>query len=144
MNSIKNSAILLIIILAGFISCKKSSNSPIIPSNPISTIVQQGNWKITLFSSNGTDETTNFSGYSFKFNSNGTITAVKGASTVSGTWSKGVDDSQPKLLINFGVTPSFDELTDDWHITSQNTLKIVLIDVSGGGGGTDYLTFEKI
>ena len=126
------------------ISCKKSSTNPIIPSNPISTIVQQGSWRITLYNDNGTDETSNFTGYSFKFNSNGTITATKGGSTVNGTWSKGTDDSQPKLYLNFGATNPFDSLTSDWRITSQNTSKIVLIDVSGGGGGTDYLTFEKI
>lgn len=36
-----------------------------------------------------------------------------------------------------------DELTDDWDIISYSATKIQLIDVSGGNGGTDYLTFEK-
>lgn len=36
-----------------------------------------------------------------------------------------------------------DELTDDWDIISYTDTKIQLVDVSGGNGGTDYLTFEK-
>jgi hypothetical protein len=37
-----------------------------------------------------------------------------------------------------------DDLSDDWDILSYSATKIELIDVSGGNGGTDYLTFEKI
>ena len=38
----------------------------------------------------------------------------------------------------------FEELSDDWDITSSSNTKIDLIDVSGGNGGTDTLIFEKI
>ena len=37
----------------------------------------------------------------------------------------------------------FEDLNDDWDFISQSSTKIELIDVSGGNGGTDYLTFEK-
>ena len=36
-----------------------------------------------------------------------------------------------------------DELNSDWHIIEQNSNTIKLEDVSGGNGGTDYLTFIK-
>lgn len=34
-------------------------------------------------------------------------------------------------------------LSDDWDVLERTDTKIRLIDVSGGNGGTDYLTFEK-
>ena len=37
----------------------------------------------------------------------------------------------------------FEELTDDWEITEKSATVIKLRDVSGGNGGTDYLTFTK-
>lgn len=43
----------------------------------------------------------------------------------------------------FTSPPDFEELTDDWDIISQTSSKIELIDISGGNGGTDYLTFQK-
>ena len=35
------------------------------------------------------------------------------------------------------------DLSDDWDIVERTDTKIRLQDVSGGNGGTDYLTFEK-
>ncbi|MBL7923148.1 MAG: hypothetical protein JNL88_03020 [Bacteroidia bacterium] len=103
----------------------------------------QGQWQVTHFSENGIDETTKFDGYVFRFSSNGTVTATRSATVVSGTWSTGNDDSQLKLVLNFS-TGNFTEISDDWHILNQTTAKIRLEDVSGGNGGTDLLTFEKV
>ena len=36
------------------------------------------------------------------------------------------------------------KLSDDWDILEYTSGRIRLIDVSGGDGSTDYLTFEKI
>lgn len=71
------------------------------------------------------------------------MTATKSGSSVSGNWSTGSDDSQSKLYLTFTAAP-FNELNDDWHIVQQTSSMIQLEDVSGGNGGTDYLTFEKI
>jgi hypothetical protein len=37
----------------------------------------------------------------------------------------------------------FEELSEDWSILSISPSKIELKHVSGGNGGTDFLTFEK-
>ncbi len=47
------------------------------------------------------------------------------------------------ILILHLFTTDFEELSDDWDIISHSSTKIELIDISGGNGGTDYLTFEK-
>ena len=129
----------LTILVFGLSSCTKDKNSTD-PST--SDIVGQGAWKVTLFNDSGNDETQNFAGYNFTFNSNGTIAAVKNASTVNGTWNTGSDDSQNKLFLDFGTTLQFSELNEDWVILEQTASKIRLEHVSGGNGGTDLLTFE--
>ena len=43
----------------------------------------------------------------------------------------------------FDLTNDFEDLNDDWDFISQSANKIELLDVSGGSGETDYLTFEK-
>ena len=126
--------------MMAFASCKKDDNS----SSLSSSMVTQGQWKVTLFSENGVVETSKFSNYVFTFNANGTVSAVGSGSTVNGSWSDGNDDSQKKLNMNFASPVDFTEISDDWHILQESSSKIELEDVSGGNGGTDLLTFEKI
>ncbi len=135
---------LAIIVLIAINSCKKEDNTTINSNANIATNAQQGSWKITYYSSNGTDETNHYTGYTFQFNSGGTIAATNSSGTVSGTWSNGNDDSQVKFILNFGTITPFEELNNDWHVTQQSSSIIKLEDVSGGNGGTDLLTFEKI
>jgi len=111
--------------------------------------VQTGNWRITKFIDSGDNETNNFAGYNFAFNSANVLTATNGANTYTGTWSitdsNSDDDSQSDLDFNisFNLSNDFEDLNDDWDFVSQSSSKIELIDISGGNGGTDYLTFEK-
>ncbi|MBK7965114.1 MAG: hypothetical protein IPK10_07355 [Bacteroidetes bacterium] len=98
-----------------------------------------------MFNDNGNDETNHFNAYEFTFNSGGIVTATRsGGTTVTGTWSSGFDDNQNKLYLTFTTNNDFIEISDDWHIIQQSSVKIQLQDVSGGNGGTDLLTFEKI
>jgi len=143
MNRSIISSVAIFFITSCLISCKKPSTSSTLPGINAATIVQQGNWRVTLYNDKGTDETFHFSGYVFTFKSNGTITGAKGTSTASGTWANGMDNGQSKLIINFGTTVPFNKLNNDWHIVNQTATKIIMNDVSGGGGGTDLLTFEK-
>ena len=134
----------VIILIATVSSCKKSDDTVSSQLAALTQIVQQGKWKVTYYSDNGTVETSTYSGYEFQFNANGTVTATKAGSAVTGTWTSGNDDSTLKLYLNFGTTNPFQELNDDWHVTQQSSAIIKLEDVSGGGSPTDYLTFEKI
>ena len=86
----------------------------------------------------------------FTFNSNGSVVAVGNGLSVTGTWSVVNDDSNddnPSSDLDFNLLFSspeiFAELSDDWDVLERTDTKIRLIDVSGGNGGTDYLTFEK-
>lgn len=131
-------------------SCKNDDDSPKnITQTTVQTNLQSGTWRVTKFIDSGDDETNHFVGYNFTFNSFGVLNANNGTNSYDGTWSisdsDSDDDSQYDLdfNINFNLTNDFEELNDDWDFISQSSTKIELIDVSGGNGETDYLTFEK-
>ncbi|MFZ7143837.1 MAG: hypothetical protein ACO1G6_00725 [Bacteroidota bacterium] len=143
MKNIIKSAFLILMITLGFSACKKDDNS----SNSVAAMnstLQQGSWRITSFIDSGNNETSHYSNYSFQFGSGGTVSATNSGGTVSGTWSNGNDDSQVKLVLNFNSIDPFSELNEDWHVTQQSSTIIKLEHISGGNGGIDYLTFEKI
>jgi hypothetical protein len=133
-----------IILIFTVSSCKKDDNSIASQSAALTQTIQQGTWRVSYYNDNGTDETSTYSGYTFQFNSNGTVVATKAAITVNGTWTNGNDNSTVKLYLDFGTVNPFDELNDDWHVTQRSSTIIKLEDVSGGGSPTDYLTFEKL
>ena len=136
------------------LSCSTSDDSinEILPENitieQIQDIAQNSTWRVTYFFDTDHEETNNFSGYSFSFNVDGTIAATNGSTTVNGTWSiddgSSSSDDDHHFNINFTSPSDFEELSDDWEIISASTTKIELTDVSGGNGGTDFLTFEKM
>jgi hypothetical protein len=133
-----------VITLTWLSSCKKDELTSNDNSSTITNIVTQSKWKITKYNDSGTDELYHFSGYEFSFESDGKIIATKNSTAVNGSWSEGIDDSQTKFYLDFGTTTPFDELNDDWHILEKTSVMLKLEDVSGGNGGTDLLTFEKI
>ncbi|MBT8259522.1 MAG: hypothetical protein KJO49_13670 [Bacteroidia bacterium] len=113
---------------------------------------ESGTWVITLYIDSGQDETNLYNGYSFTFNSNGTLIANDGNMTINGSWSvtdssNSSDDSSSDDDIDFNILFSspadFAELTDDWDVVQHSSTRIELIDVSGGNGGTDNLVFER-
>lgn len=147
MKNILRISVLSIILMTVIASCKKdddsSTNSSPSSSTALNNGIKQGTWRISYFNDSGNDETSHYTDYMFQFNSNGTVTANKSGNSVSGNWSTGNDDSTAKLLLNFNVIP-FTELNEDWHLIEQSSNLIKLEHVSGGNGGTEYLTFEKI
>lgn len=111
--------------------------------NPnLTSILTDGTWHVSYYFDN-IDETSNYNGYNFTFNSNGSVAAVKGTSTIGGTWSTSVNSGQDILLLKFNDS-KLDELEDDWKITEYTTTNIRLKNESSSSSGdTDYLYFTK-
>jgi len=144
----------LTLCLATFIfSCSSddSGDSTTTPTvTDVTNTVTSGTWRITNYIDSGENETTDFTGYNFTFDTNNILRATNGTNEYIGSWSVTNDDSNDDSPSNdldfniaFGGPANFLDLTDDWDIQSRTATKIELIDVSGGNGGTDYLTFEK-
>ncbi|WGH75471.1 hypothetical protein P8625_15595 [Tenacibaculum tangerinum] len=143
------SLILFLFSLVLLWSCTEENDTPISNNIQIENNLKNGVWKITSFIDSGTDKTIDFLGYNFTFDSSGVLYATNEANNYQGTWSitnsNSNDDSQEDLdfNINFNLTNNFVELNEDWDFVSHSSTKIALINISGGDGDTDYLTFEK-
>jgi len=155
-RSFKLSIILMLAISFMSMQCSSdddnSPNDNTVEIQDVISIASSGNWVVTYFFDTDSEETSNYSGYEFTFGASGVLTASNGTNTYTGTWSvtddsNSSDDDSSDDDIDFNISfvspPDFEELSDDWDIISYSATKIELIDVSGGNGGTDYLTFEK-
>ena len=147
------SAFMFLFIATAFSSCTDEDDTVVnnsVDPTPVINVVNNGTWRITFYEDSSVDETSNFTGYNFSFGAGNVLTATNGTNTYSGTWSvtsdNSLDDSPSNDLdfnIAFSAPANFAELTEDWNIISYTATKVQLVHVSGGGGGTDYVTFEK-
>jgi hypothetical protein len=133
-------------------TCSKDDDSlsSSVDPTPVINTVLSGTWKVTFYQESGVDHTSYFTGYNFTFGVNNVLTASNGTNNYTGTWSVTSDDSRddsPSNDLDFNIgfaTPSnFEELTEDWNILERTDTKVRLVHISGGNGGTDYITFEK-
>ena len=124
-------------------SCTKNDDNNAPSTLQVNTTLSSGTWRVTYYWDTDHDETSNFAGYAFTFGSSNILTAAKVGSTLTGTWVTGSDDSKTKLIVAFSSPSNFAEISDDWEVVERTDTKIRLQDVSGGGSGTDYLTFER-
>lgn len=107
-------------------------------------ILTDGQWYVQSYIDDGDDETNDYNGYVLGFYANGTVTAENGSNTNNGTWSVVAGSNGLEVILDFGVSIPFDEFNDDWDVDTYTTTRVELADVSGGNGGNDYLTFQKL
>lgn len=159
-NTFLAGALILMTFSVLFSSCSsdddnnQNNNDAII--SEVEDIAESGNWIITSFIDSGQDETNHFTGYTFTFAASGTLTATNGTTTMTGMWSitdsnsSNDDDSNSSDDVDFNIffnvpdTNDFEDLNDDWDIDTYSSSTIKLMDISGGNGGTDILTFQKL
>ena len=124
------------------VSASCSRNSDNLSVNPGQAVVS-GTWRVSLFKDSGNDETIDFAGYSFTFNTGGVLTVVKSSNTQNGTWN--INSSSNKFSIDLGAKVTgnlpLGELTDDWKILSSSATEIKLGD--DNPSSNEFLTFTK-
>jgi hypothetical protein len=153
LQKIKFSVVMaMLFVLTTSSMCSDDDDSPSSNSNnpsEVINIVNNGTWRITYFYDTDQEETNNYAGYNFTFGANNVLTATNGTNDYEGNWSVtngGSDDDNPNDLdfnISFSTPVQFEKLSDDWDIIEKSATVIKLRDISGGNGGTDYLTFTK-
>lgn len=150
MKKFKLIPILTLVFIASFLTmCSKDdkTTAPGITAAQVNTNIVAGNWSVTLYNENGTIHTSDFSGYSFVFNTGGALVATNSPTIKEGTWSSGTDSGSVKITIDFTATEttgSFESISDDWMVLTSTATKTELKHVSGDDGSIDLLTFEKI
>lgn len=112
-------SILIISLLAW--SCDDSQNST--PTIDDSSNLS-GVWKVSYYWDKDKEETSDFNGYSFKFEEDGTFIAERNGNTQKGSWK--VSDSSKKFIISINSVKPLDDLVDDWLIIekSDNLIKL--------------------
>lgn len=95
----------------------------------ITNNVTTGSWIITNFIDSGKNETGDFTGYGFTFNSNGSLIADNGSNAEAGTWSITIDDESnvdSSSDDNSNDDSSDDNASDDCNNCSVSQLTDVL------------------
>ncbi|MFL5764376.1 MAG: hypothetical protein ACJ77K_10590 [Bacteroidia bacterium] len=115
-----------------FTTCKKE-DSPVI-------VVDNGTWKVSYFNKGGDDRTAHFTGYSFRFDKGGKLSANNAGGSNIGSWSCNCENGKMDFIISFN-SPPVNELNQTWHIMDQTPKALQLQHV--GSSATDYLTFQK-
>ena len=123
----------------GIKDCNTNSGSG--GNQNFAAILTNGTWHVSYYFDDS-DETLNYKGYNFTFNSNGTIMVVKEKNTIAGNWSTFVNSGQNIFLLKFDDS-RLDELKDDWKITEFTSTNVRLKNKNASDGATDYLYFTK-
>lgn len=127
-----------LIALFFLLSCTRSSDNTATQDE----VLASGSWRVTLFTDSGNNETSDFNGYSFSFNTDGTLT-VSGTQSKTGTWSR--SSSSSKFNIDLGAKSNANkplgELTDDWRIVSITATEMQLKD--DNDASQELLTFTR-
>ncbi|OIQ29327.1 MAG: hypothetical protein BM564_06410 [Bacteroidetes bacterium MedPE-SWsnd-G2] len=112
-------------------------------NDDLETILADGLWIVASYTEDANDQTANYNGYELNFDANGTVSASNNTNTNNGTWM--VFSSGNQMAIDFGTDIPFEEFNDDdWDVISVSSTEVTIQDVSGGGGGTDTLTLQKL
>ena len=112
-------------------------------NDDLTSILSDGLWIVASYTEDGNEQTANYTGYELNFDMAGTVVADNGSNTNNGTWM--VISSGNQMFINFGTDIPFEEFNDDdWDVISVSSTEVTIQDVSGGNGGTDTLTLQKL
>jgi len=114
----KASILLLLSICLISNSCKKYVQQQ--EQNALVSLVTNGVWVVTRYLDNGTDITPSFSGYLFRFSTNGTVTGTLGTVVSNGTWSG--DINTKTIISDFPSAGNpLQKLNHTWKITDSYT-----------------------
>ena len=126
-----------------FASCSNSetTSDPVADLSTKTNMVIQSAWKVTQYIDSGIDETSDFSGYSFTFNTDGSLIAVSAGTTYTGSWAlvtgsnspddsgnSGSDDNLDKLTITISGNKRMDDLSHKWLVEKITASEIWLRD----------------
>lgn len=103
-------------------------------------IIVQGTWYVSYFFRDE-EQTEDYAGYDFDFDSGGIILVTGGDNLIHGNWTTFQED---ELEIDMAYnTTAFDELSEDWTVVEFTETLIKLQKVSGGGDDIRWLHFTR-
>ena len=126
--------VLLIFVLAGLLSCKKTENGPAISLRSKDARVSN-QWIVEQYLDDGVDKTELFAGSKFTFEKDGTCSATTPNGSFSGTWTlekeDDDDDDENDLELEFKFSNKdkvIEELDGDWEVSKLKEKELWLDD----------------
>jgi hypothetical protein len=133
------------------------------PSVDLASAIRQGTWQVSYYSDHGSNQSLNFTGYSFTFGADGSIVVTNGTAPVSGSWTITTSNNSPlytapatsddsldsvdfNLFFPLATSPViFTDIEDDWDkvFISSNTI-ILKDEVTLTPTLNDYIIFRKL
>lgn len=105
-------------------SCRGTIEQDITQHNNVSDIITQGEWKVNQYINNNLDETNVFAGYTFQFNSNGTLIARNNVGVVNGRWFE--DKIMKQVTIQFVSNNDLEKINDSWIVNNKQLSSVNL------------------
>jgi hypothetical protein len=129
LTPMKKLILLSTITLALSTGCKKSIQN--IQEDLVIKAMTDGQWAITNFVRNGTNITSDFSAYKFKYYSNKTVDAIKnGTVEKTGNWDGNANNNT--TWANFNTPPyPLDLINGTWHIDNNGWTYVVATQTNG-------------
>ena len=133
------------------------------PSVDLASAIRQGTWQVSYYSDHGSNQSLNFTGYSFTFAADGSIVVTNGTAPVSGSWTITTSNNSPlytapatsddsldsvdfNLFFPLATSPViFTDIEDDWDKVFISSNTIMLKDeVTLTPTLNDYIIFRKL
>jgi hypothetical protein len=121
--------ILCLLFAATFSGCKKTIENA--QEDLVIKAMTDGQWGVTNFTLNGTDITTSFSTYRFKYYSNKTVDAINsGTVEKTGTWDGDANTMTTSASFTSPAYP-LSLINGSWHITRNSWTYVEATQTSG-------------
>ena len=134
----KRSLLVIAVLTLAALSCKKYVQQQ--EQNSLVSLVTNGTWIVTRYLDSGTNFTSTFSGYVFRFSTNGTVTGTLGSNVNNGIWAG--DLNNRTITSNFPAAGNpLAKLNYTWKITDSYTDSVAANTMVNGA--TNYLSLKK-
>ena len=123
-------------------ACSKSNDNPG-STDSLTSIITKGTWVVHFYKIDGKDETSNYAGYVFTFNINGSLQAEKTGNTTAGTWSETTDSyDKTKLVLTWvggGIPVELLKIQEEWVLQAKSSSLIELANTGSSGSSELHL-----
>jgi len=138
---------LVLLSLVTLMSCSKKSDDNLNAGGTVNKTEQvSGEWNVSSYFDSGKDETSNYSGYTFTFNIDGTLTASSSSTSYTGTWrigdkSSDDDNSSNRFIVSITGNKQMVDLSNDWLIVTITDSQMSFKD--DNSSSMEQMTFSR-
>ncbi|CCH00195.1 hypothetical protein FAES_2186 [Fibrella aestuarina BUZ 2] len=129
-----------LILTTALASCKKSDDAApattTTTADDVKPVLTTGTWSVSLYRQRTEIKTADYSGITFTFLADGTLTATEKGKTIRGTWTStpggvtyyGAAPSVATLTINLGKDKPYDRISQSWNVNAATVASNIKLD----------------